>query len=187
MTCPDDTGRHVLVGVCGGIAAYKMASVVSQLVQRGDTVTVAMTSAATGFVGERTFQSLSGQCVLTSPWTVMDDPTSQHVSLARRATAMLIAPCTMQTIARLAHGFADDAVTLLAAAIDRSRTPVLVAPAMNTDMLQQPAVVRNLRQLKDDGFQIVEPTSGWQACRSEGPGRLPEPNVLIEAIDAAIT
>jgi phosphopantothenoylcysteine decarboxylase/phosphopantothenate--cysteine ligase len=175
------------VGVCGGIAAYKMAIVVSRLVQRGDTVTVAMTSAAAEFVGHRTFEALSGQRVLTTAWTVIDDPASQHISLARRADAMLIAPCTMQTLARLAHGFADDAVSLLCAAIDRAQTPVLLAPAMNTDMLRQPAVVRNLRQLEDDGFTIVEPATGWQACRSEGPGRLPEPDVLIEAIDAALT
>lgn len=179
--------KHILIGVCGGIAAYKMATVVSRLVQRGDTVTVAMTQAATGFIGVRTLEALSGRSVLVDPWTVIDDPASQHVALAESADAMLIAPCTMQTAARLAHGMADDAVSLLAGAIDRRHTPVLVAPAMNAVMLAQPALQRNLAQLESDGYRLIPCEQGWQACRTVGEGRMPEPDTLIEAIDAAAT
>ena len=186
MTNEGGVARTILVGVCGGIAAYKMATVVSQLVQRGDRVTVAMTQAATGFIGSPTLSALSGRPVLEDPWTVIDAPASQHVALAREADAMLIAPCTMQTLARLALGFADDAVTLLAGAIDRSRTPVLIAPSMNDVMLAQPAVQRNITQLERDGFHVLAADDGWQACRSEGVGRLPEPETLIKSIDAAI-
>ena len=184
MTNETTPGKHVLVGVCGGIAAYKMATVVSRLVQRGDCVTVAMTQAAGGFIGAPTFAALSGRPVLVDAWTVIDAPASQHVSLARDADAMLIAPCTMQCLARLANGFADDAVTLLAGAIDRTRIPVLVAPSMNDVMLAQPAVQRNIAQLEGDGFYVITPDVGWQACRSDGMGRLPEPESLIEAIDS---
>lgn len=186
MTEEGGGARTILVGVCGGIAAYKMATVVSRLVQRGDRVTVAMTQAATGFIGSPTLAALSGRPVLEDPWTVIDAPASQHVALAREADAMLIAPCTMQTLARLALGFADNAVTLLAGAIDRSRTPVLIAPSMNDVMLAQPAVQRNITQLERDGFHVLAPDDGWQACRSEGAGRLPEPETLIKSIDAAI-
>lgn len=184
MTNETTPGKHVLVGVCGGIAAYKMATVVSRLVQRGDCVTVAMTQAAGGFIGAPTFAALSGRPVLVDAWTVIDAPASQHVALARDADAMLIAPCTMQCLARLANGFADDAVTLLAGAIDRTRIPVLVAPSMNDVMLAQPAVQRNIAQLERDGFHVITPDAGWQACRSDGMGRLPEPESLIEAIDS---
>ena len=98
---------------------------------------------------------------------------------------MLIAPATMDLVAKLAGGRCDDVVSLIAAAIDRSETPVLIAPSMNAVMLAQPSTQRNLKQLVADGFQIVEPGSGWQACRTEGPGRLAEVNDLLGAIDGA--
>ncbi|MCH2136976.1 MAG: hypothetical protein MK101_10420 [Phycisphaerales bacterium] len=186
LASPSEAGAEILICVCGGIAAWKMATVVSSLVQRGDRVTVAMTSSAAQFIGAKTFEALSGRAVLTDQWTVLDDHASQHVSLATRADAMLIAPCTMQTLARLAHGMADDAVTLLAAAIDRSRIPVLLSPSMNAQMLHQPATQRNLQQLEADGFQIIQPEAGWQACRTRGEGRLPEPDMLIAALDKAM-
>ena len=94
----------------------------------------------------------------------------------------MIAPCTMNTAARLVAGFADDAVTSILAAIDRSRVPVLLAPSMNAEMWDQPATRRNIETLATDGFTIVEPTDGWQACRRSGPGRLPEPTELLERI-----
>ena len=178
--------RQVIVGVCGGIAAYKMATLVSRLVQRGDAVHVLMTVSATQFVGARTFESLSGRKVLVDTMDVIDDPASQHVAIARRADLMIIAPCTMNTLARLATGFADDAITLTAAAIDRVTTPVLLAPAMNDAMWRQPAVQRNLDTLASDGFRVLPPDAGWQACRTEGQGRLPEPDALLESIDAAL-
>jgi len=177
--------RHVLIGVTGGIASCKMPMVVSALVKRGDRVTVAMTESAARFVGPATFEALSGRPVYRDPWTAIDDPASQHVSLARSIDIALIAPCSMHSIARFASGLADDAVSLLVGAIDRASTPVLVAPSMNATMLAQPATKRNLSQLSDDGFTVLEPASGWQACRTDGCGRLPEPDELVAAIDAA--
>ena len=175
--------RHLLIGVTGGIAAYKVAALVSALVQRGDEVVVAMTDAATRFVGETTFSSLTGRPVLTDPWNADDGHASPHVHLAKWADVMLIAPCTMNMLSKIVHGRTDDPVSLLAAAIDRSATPVLLAPSMNAIMLSQPATQRNIAQATEDGCIIVEPSQGWQACRDEGHGRLPEPAELMAAID----
>ena len=122
--------RQILIGICGGIAAYKMAEVVSTLVKRGDEVTVAMTRDATRFIGEVTFQSLSGRPVYTDPWSHSESLESPHIALARQADVMLVSPCTMDMLARLVAGHADDAVSLLAASIDRSVCPVLLAPSM---------------------------------------------------------
>ncbi len=176
------TERRLLVCVCGGIAAYKTASVVSRLVQSGAEVTVAMTEAAQRFVGPATFQALSGRPVFTSAWDQFDDADPQHVRLAAGLDAALVAPCTMNTLARLAGGFADDAVTTTLSAVDRARVPVLLAPSMNAEMWSQPATRRNIAMLSEDGFTIVEPASGWQACRRDGAGRLPEPEVLIASL-----
>ncbi len=177
-----DDQRRVIVGVTGGIASYKVAHVVSRLVQSGAEVTVAMTAAAARFVTPLTFQALSGRPVYTSPWEHIEAHDPQHISLARAADVMLIAPCTMDMLARLAAGRADDVVSLIAAAVDRSRQPLLLAPAMNAVMWNQPATQRNLAQLRADGCRIIEPTEGWQACRTEGIGRLAEPEVIIEAV-----
>ncbi|MGI9014681.1 MAG: flavoprotein [Phycisphaerales bacterium] len=177
---------HIIIGITGGIACYKMAHVVSRLIQSDCQVTVAMTDAAARFVSPLTFQSLSGRPILTSIWESADPGDPQHIRLARSAQAMLIAPATMNIIARLVHGFADDVVSLIASAINRSTTPVLIAPSMNATMLAQPATQRNLAQLEDDGYTVIAPDSGWQACRTEGPGRLPEPDALVEAVLEAI-
>lgn len=177
---------RLLVGVTGGIAAYKTAALVSLLVQRGDEVTVAMTEAAARFVGPVTFEALSGRSVYQDQWTTVDDPASQHISLAARVDAMLVAPCSMHSLAKFATGYAGDAVSLLVASIDRRQVPVLLAPAMNATMLAQPATQRHLATLREDGFAILEPATGWQACRTEGCGRMPEPEALAEAIAAAI-
>lgn len=184
---PDELGgRRVLVAVCGGIAAYKVCHVVSALAQRGAEVTVAMTEGATRFVTPLTFQALSGRPVFTSQWDQFDQADPQHVRLAQALDAALVAPCTMNSLARLAHGFADDAVTAILSAVDRARVPVLLAPSMNTEMWSQPATQRNLATLRDDGFRVIEPASGWQACRREGPGRLSEPADLLQAIEAVL-
>jgi phosphopantothenoylcysteine decarboxylase/phosphopantothenate--cysteine ligase len=177
---------RVLVGVTGGIAAYKTAALVSLLVQRGDDVTVAMTDAATRFVGVATFEALSGKPVYQDPWTSVGDATSQHVALAGQVDAVIVAPCSMNSLAKFASGFASDALSLLVAAIDRQHVPVLLAPSMNATMLAQPATQRSLAILREDGFTIVEPAEGWQACRTEGRGRMPEPEELATAIAEAI-
>jgi phosphopantothenoylcysteine synthetase/decarboxylase len=174
--------RRILIGVTGGIAAYKTASLVSALVQRGDDVVVAMTESATRFVGSTTFSSLTGHDVLMNMWEAHEGRTSPHVHFATWADAMLIAPCTMDMLGKLVTGRTDDAVSLLAAAIDRRTTPVLLAPSMNAVMLSQPATVRNLAQLREDEFTVLEPSAGWQACRTEGEGRMPEPDELQAAL-----
>lgn len=174
--------RHVLVGVTGGIAAYKTATVVSRLAQGGVRVTVAMTEAATRFVTPLTFQALSGRPVYTSPWDHLESSDPQHISLARSLSAAIVAPCSTDCLAKLATGRCDDVVTLILSAVDRRTTPVLLAPSMNAVMWEQPSTQRNLATLKADGFRIVGPADGWQACRTSGPGRMVEPEELIEAV-----
>jgi len=176
------TSRHVIVGLTGGIACYKIAHVVSTLVQANVQVTVVMTEAATRFVTPLTFQSLSGRPVYTSQWEHIESQDPQHISLARSADLMLIAPCTMDMISKLAYGRTDDVVSLIASAVDWSRQTILLAPSMNEVMLNQPSTQRNLAQLKTDGCQIIEPGEGWQACRTEGKGRLAEPDVILEVV-----
>ena len=176
----------MIVGLTGGIACYKVAHVVSALTQEGIEVTVAMTEAATRFVTPLTFQALSGRPVYTSPWEHPESADVQHIALAAAADAMLIAPCTMNMLARLATGRADDIVSLIAAAVDMKRTPILLAPSMNAIMYGQPSTQRNLKQLAEDGFRIIAPATGWQACGTEGVGRLPEPEVLLAAVREAL-
>ena len=183
---PSFEGRRIVVGVCGGIAAYKTCHVVSALAQRGAEVTVAMTEAATRFVTPLTFQALSGRPVFTSQWDQFDDADPQHVRLAHDLDVVLVAPCTMNTAARLVAGFADDAVTSILAAVDCSRVPVLLAPSMNAEMWNQPSTRRNLEALGADDFTVIEPAEGWQACRRSGRGRLPEPQELLERIQSAM-
>jgi len=179
--------RRVIVGVTGGIACYKVAHVVSRLAQDGVEVTVVMTESATRFVAPLTFQALSGRPVYASPWEHIESQDPQHISLAKAADAMLIAPCTMDMLARLAAGRADDVVSLIASAVEWSRQPMLLAPSMNEVMWNQPATQRNVAQLRADGCRIIEPGQGWQACRTDGVGRLAEPEVIIEAVREILT
>ena len=176
------SGRRIIVGLTGGIACYKVASIVSALAQAGAEVSVAMTDAATRFVTPLTFQALSARPVYTSQWDHLESNDPQHISLARAAHLMLIAPCTMDMLARLAHGRTDDVVSLIVSAIDRAKQPVLLAPSMNEVMWNQLATQRNLAQSRADGFEIIEPGSGWQACRTEGVGRLAEPEVILRCV-----
>ncbi|MEX2215592.1 MAG: flavoprotein [Phycisphaeraceae bacterium] len=179
-------GRKVIVAVTGGIAVYKVATVVSRLVQGGATVRVIMTQAATRFVAPLTFQSLSGQTVLTSIWQSDDRPDSQHIGLARWCDLFIIAPASANTLAKLAAGLCDDIVTLAACAIPRD-TPVLLAPAMNADMWANPIVQRNLATVKESlGYKTVGPDEGWQACRTNGAGRMSEPEKILEAAMAML-
>jgi phosphopantothenoylcysteine synthetase/decarboxylase len=183
------TGRRIIIGLSGGIACYKVASVVSALVQGGAEVTVAMTEAAARFVAPLTFQALSGRPVYESQWSHIESHDPQHISLARSAELMLIAPCTMDMLAKLAGGRTDDVVSLIASAVDVSsgRQPILLAPSMNEVMYNQPSTQRNLAQLRADGFEIIEPGAGWQACRTEGVGRLAEPDEILRAVRARLS
>ncbi len=172
----------VIVGISGGIACYKVAHVVSRLVQADVKVTVLMTEAATQFVGPLTFEALTGRPVYCSPWEQVESHDPQHIKLARAADLMLIAPATMDLLAKLVHGRADDAVSLVASAVDWSRQPLLIAPSMNEVMWNQPATRRNVAQLEADGCRIIGPAAGWQACRTKGMGRMAEPETILEAV-----
>lgn len=173
-------GRKILFGVTGGIAAFKAAQWVRSLVKEEARVTVVMTRAATRFVSELSFAALSGRPVYVEIFS--DDPRQvmSHITLAAEADAVLIAPATAHTIARLAHGLADDLLTttVLAAA----GKPVVVCPAMNSGMFTHPATQDNLRRLRELGYIVVEPDSGVLACGEEGPGRLPEWDVVRETL-----
>lgn len=173
-------GRKILVALSGGIACYKTATLVSRLVQHGATVRVLMTESATHFVTPLTFQSLSGSPVITSIWQHDDHPDSQHIGLARWCDLLVIAPATANLIGRIAHGLADDVVTLVACALP-APTPVLFCPAMNSDMWQNPLVQQNVQNLRDLlGWQMVGPDEGWQACRTAGPGRMSQPERIFD-------
>ena len=183
---PRVRGRRVLIGISGGIAVYKVCTLVSRLAQAGAEVTVCMTEPATRFVTPLTFQALSGRPVYTSVWQHTEAHDPQHIALADRTEVALVAPCTMDFLASLAFGRANNVVSLILSAVDRKKTPVLLAPSMNAVMWDQPATQRNLRQVGEDGFGIVEPGMGWQACRHEGRGRMAEPAELAGAIAAAL-
>ncbi len=168
--------KRILLGVCGGIAAYKSAELVRQLRAVGATVRVVMTPAATGFITARTFQALSGESVW-SDWS--DDRTGMdHIELARWADLILIAPASADTLARLAHGRADD---LLAAVCLASTAPLAVAPAMNQAMWGAAATRQNVAWLRERDVQVWGPAEGLQACGESGPGRMLEPEALVRA------
>lgn len=173
-------GKTVVVGVCGGIAAYKVCELVSRLKKANADVYVVMTKNATSFVAPLTFETLSGNRVVSDMWD-RDFPWEvEHISLAKKADLFVIAPATANIIAKYACGIADDflSTTLLAATC-----PVLIAPAMNTDMLNAAATQRNTETLKSRGALFIEPGRGRLACGDSGKGRLPEP---MEIFDEAV-
>jgi len=172
----DLDGREVVVGVCGGIAAYKTAAVVSALVQRGCGVTVVMTEAARHFITPLTFEALSGRRVHISLWEPSDDHDPQHLRLTERADLVLVAPATANIIAKMALGLADD---LLSTMLLAAHGPVLLAPAMNNRMWENPAVQRNIKLLRDAKCHFVGPDSGWMACRTIGIGRMSDPDEIV--------
>jgi phosphopantothenoylcysteine decarboxylase / phosphopantothenate---cysteine ligase len=174
----DFEGRTIVLGVGGGIAAYKACELARAFVKRGGKVRVAMTPAATRFVGPLTFQALSGAPVLVDLLDEAADQTYGHLQLARAADLMVIAPATADLIARLRAGMADDAVTTTALACE---APLLVAPAMNTRMWQSPAVRENVRELLRRGWHVVGPASGELADGDVGEGRLADPQEIAAA------
>ena len=171
--------HEIVVGVSGGIAAYKTASLVSDLVQSGAGVTVVMTRAATKFVGPATFRALTGRRVYTRVFDGQEFPLGPHIELARNADLLCVAPATAHFMAQAAHGLADD---LLSTLLLSFTGPVVIAPAMNTEMWEKPAVRRNLEQLKSDGLHIVGPAEGWLSCRQKGIGRMAEPDEIAATI-----
>ncbi len=171
--------REILLGVTGGIAAYKAADLCSQLVQLHARVSVILTESATQFIGATTFEALTRRPVNIGPFTPNEHFQGEHIGLAQRAQLVVIAPCTAQCLARMAHGFADD---LLSTAILVATCPILVAPAMNCDMWAKPAVQRNVRQLQLDGIHIVDPEEGWLSCGQTGAGRMAAPASIVNQI-----
>jgi phosphopantothenoylcysteine decarboxylase/phosphopantothenate--cysteine ligase len=173
-------GRRILLGVTGSIAAYKAVELLRELTKRGAEVQVVMTEAATKFVAPLTFETLSRQPVLLDMFTLAYGSHIGHIEATARADLFVIAPATARTIARLALGLADDFLSCIYLA---SRCPILVAPAMDSDMYQHVAVQENLNRLRDRGVHIVGPASGELASGSVGPGRLVEPPEIVEAIE----
>ena len=171
--------RRVLLCVCGGIAAYKAAEVVRRLRDAGCEVQVAMTAAAQRFVGAQTFQALSHRAVRTSLWDEHAEAAMGHLELARWAQQVIVAPATANTLAKLAHGLADDLVSTLCLATE---APIAVAPAMNHVMWRHPATQANLATLRARGVQVIGPNDGPLAEGESGPGRMAEPAEIVAAL-----
>ena len=171
------SNRHLLLGVTGGVAAFKAAVLARELQRRGATVQVAMTDAAARFVTPVTFQALTGRPVHTDQWDASIPNNMAHIELSRRADAVLVAPATADFMAKLAHGLADDLLSTLCLA---RNCPLMVAPAMNREMWANPATQRNVAQLRADGVAILGPDSGDQACGETGDGRMLEPEDIVE-------
>ncbi len=176
-------GRTVVLGVTGGIAAYKAPEVVRALKAAGARVRVVLTAAAREFTTPLALQAVSGEPVGTDLFDLTQESQIGHVALADEADAVLIAPATANLVAKAARGIADDLLTTVLLA---TRAPVVLAPAMNVHMLQNPAVQENLRALGSRGFRVVEPDVGVLACGYEGRGRMPDPPVLVEEVKAAL-
>ena len=175
------SGKRITLGVTGGIAAYKAAELVRQLVKLGATVRVAMTEAATRFVTPVTFQALSGHPVHCDQWDARVANNMAHIELSREADVILVAPASADFLAKLAHGLADDLLSTLALA---RNCPLLVAPAMNLQMWNNPATQRNVATLRADGITLLGPASGDQACGEVGLGRMIEPEEIVEDVVA---
>ena len=172
-------GKTVLLGITGGIAAYKMANVASALRKMGANTHVIMTENATKFIAPLTFETLTNNRCVVDTFARDFQYDVAHVSLAKASDVILIAPATANVIAKLAHGLADDMLTTTVLA---ARCPKLIAPAMNTAMLENPATQENLATLRRYGFTVIEPAVGMLACQDVGSGKLPEPEELVEAI-----
>jgi phosphopantothenoylcysteine decarboxylase/phosphopantothenate--cysteine ligase len=182
----DLTGKRIVVGMTGGIAAYKVCELVRRLQDEGAEVQVVMTAAAQHFVTATTLQALSGRPVFTDAWGAHGarlDNAMPHIDLTRGTDALVVAPATAHFIARLAHGLCDDLLSTLALA---RACPLLLAPAMNVEMWSNPATQRNVAQVQADGVLLLGPASGEQACGELGAGRMLEPHELLEDIVASL-
>jgi len=171
--------KNIVLGVSGGIAAYKSAELLRLLVKNGAKVRVIMTQNAIAFVGPVTFEALSGQKVCTSLFERDGDASIKHIDWATEADAVVIAPATANVIGKFANGIADDALSTFILAVT---CPVLVCPSMNTQMFESRSVQRNLDRLKADGYFVIDPESGELACGTIGTGRLPEPEDILDRL-----
>lgn len=177
-------GVNILLGVTGGVAAYKAVAVASKLTADGATVKTVMTESACELVRPKSFEAVTGLAVFTSLWSCPEEYRIGHVSLADWADVIVVAPATANIIAKIANGICDDLLsTLLCAAF---RKPVLLAPAMNNNMWESPAVQKNIQIIRDMGFEITGPTKGRLACGTEAVGRMAEPEDIIKAIEKIV-
>jgi phosphopantothenoylcysteine decarboxylase/phosphopantothenate--cysteine ligase len=174
-------GKRIVLGVTGGIAAYKAAELVRLLAKQGAEVQVAMTGGAQHFVTTTTFQALSGRPVFADQWDARMPNAMAHIDLSRQADLILVAPASADFLAKVAHGLADDLLTTMVLARD---CPLLVAPAMNRQMWENPATQRNVHQLQADGITLLGPACGEQACGETGAGRMLEPEEILEDVVA---
>lgn len=177
-------GKHIILGVTGSIAAYKIASLASMLVKQKADVTVIMTPNATNFINPITFETLTGKKCLVDTFDRNFEFQVEHVSLAKQADVFLVAPASANVIAKAAHGIADDMLTTTLLACT---CPKLFAPAMNTRMYQNPIVQDNMKKLMCYGMEVITPASGYLACGDTGEGKMPEPDVLYEYLVKALT
>jgi phosphopantothenoylcysteine decarboxylase/phosphopantothenate--cysteine ligase len=174
--------HELVIGVTGGIAAFKTAALVSSLVQQGHGVSVVMTRSARKFVGPTTFRALTGRPVVTDQFD-RHYPLGAHIELADRAELLCIAPASADILAKAACGLADD---LLSTLLMSFTGPVLFAPAMNTAMWEKPSVRRNIETLRADGYHFIDPQTGWQTCRRTGIGRMAEPEHIQAAVESLL-
>jgi phosphopantothenoylcysteine decarboxylase/phosphopantothenate--cysteine ligase len=177
-------GKNIVLGVCGGIAAYKSVELLRLLTKEGAKVRVLMTDNAKWFVGPGTFEALSGRPVCSNLFDHNDDAAIGHISWAEEAHAVVIAPATANFIGKIANGIADDALSTFMLAVTST---VLICPSMNTNMYLSPPLQRNLRTLAEDGLLIFDPDSGDLACGTHGPGRLPDPDVILDRLKASLS
>ncbi len=177
-------GKHIVLGLTGGIACYKAAELCRALVKEGATVQVVMTAAAQQFITSVTLQALSHRAVYDSQWDARQDNNMAHINLSRGADAILIAPCSADFMAKLLHGRADDLLSLMCLARPLAEVPLLIAPAMNREMWVHPATVRNVAQLTADGAIVFDVASGEQACGESGDGRMLEAHELLQELVA---
>lgn len=176
--------KHILLIVGGGIAAYKACELIRLARKAGIGVRCVLTAGGAQFITPMTLAALSENPVHTSLWDLKDEAEMGHIQLSREADLVVIAPATADLMAKMAAGIADDLATTLLLATDK---PVLAAPAMNVRMWQHPATRRNVAQLRADGITVIEPDEGSMACGEFGPGRLPEPEAILAAIQQALT
>ncbi len=176
-------GKNILLGVAGGIAAYKSCELLRTITKEGGNVNVVMTKGATKFVSALTFQTLSGNRVSTELFDELRESEISHIALADSADIIVVAPATANIIAGIAGGFADN---LLTTVIMASQCPVLICPSMNVNMYENPAVQHNLDILKQRGYSVLEPDEGYLACGWEGKGRLPDVSVILHAIESLL-
>jgi len=176
----DLAGKHIVLGLTGGIACYKAAELCRALIKEGATVQVVMTEAAAKFITPVTMQALSNRPVYDSQWDAREGNNMAHINLSREADAILIAPCSADFMAKLLHGRADDLLSLMCLARPIDKVPLLIAPAMNREMWAHPATQRNLAQLKADGTTVFDVGTGDQACGETGDGRMLEPEELLQ-------